>query len=64
MKNIRLEVTRGDDQKLVLNAKTMNELVDKIIEWQLWENQSLDYYKNKGTLEEEKSSGWYYFKNK
>ena len=64
MKNIRLEVTRGDDQKLVLNSKTMNELVDKIIEWQLWENQRLDYYKNKGTLEEEKSSGWYYFKNK
>ena len=44
MKNIRLEVTRGDDQKLVLNAKTMNELVDKIIDWQLWENQSLDYF--------------------
>jgi len=62
MKNIRLEVTRGDNQKLVLNAKTMNELVDKIIDWQLWENQSLDYYKNKGTLEEEKESGWYYFK--
>ena len=62
MKNIRLEVTRGDDQKLVLNAKTMNELVDKIIDWQLWENQSLDYYKKKGTLEEEKGSGWYYFK--
>ena len=62
MKNIRLEVTRGDDQKLVLNAKTMNELVDKIIDWQLWKNQSLDYYKKKGTLEEEKESGWYYFK--
>lgn len=42
----------------------MNELVDKVVEWQLWENQSLDYYKDKGTLEEEKSSGWYYFKNK
>ena len=64
MKNIRLEVTRGDDQKLVLNAKTMNELVDKVVDWQLWENQSLDYYKKTGTLEEEKSSGWYYFKNK
>ena len=59
--DIRLEVTRGDDQKLVLNAKTMNELVDKIIEWQLWENQNLDYYKKKGVLNEEKKSGWYYF---
>jgi len=64
MKNIRLEVTRGDDQKLVLNANTMNELVEKIIDWQLWENQSLDYYTKKGTLEKEKASGWYYFKNK
>tara|TARA_R100000935_G_C2772486_1_gene138242 strand:+ start:56 stop:250 length:195 start_codon:yes stop_codon:yes gene_type:complete len=64
MKNIKLKITRGTDQELYLHAKTMNELVDKIIEWQLWENQSLDYYKNKGTLEEEKSSGWYYFKNK
>jgi len=64
MKNIKLKITRSTDQELYLHAETMNELVDKIIEWQLWENQSLDYYKKKGTLEEEKSSGWYYFKNK
>ena len=62
MKDIKLEVTRGSDQKLMLQAKTMNELVEKIIEWMLWENQPLDYYARKGTLESEKKSGWYYFK--
>ncbi len=62
MKDIKLEINRGTDQTLMLQAKTMNELVDKIIEWQLWENQPLDYYNEKGTLEIEKKSGWYYFK--
>ncbi len=62
--DIKLKITRGKDQELHLTAKTMNELVDKIISWQLWENQSLDYYKNNGTLEKEKASGFYYFDNK
>jgi len=62
MKDIKLEINRGTDQTLMLQAKTMNELVEKIIEWQLWENQPLDYYDSKGTLESEKKSGWYYFK--
>ena len=63
--DITLKITRGKDQELNLTAKTMNELVDKIIEWQLWENQPLDYYKNKGNgrLKKEKESGYYYFKN-
>ena len=60
--DIKLTITRGNDQKLCLHAKTMNELVDKIIDWQLWENQNLDYYKKKGVLNKEKESGWYYFK--
>ena len=60
--DIKLKITRGKQQELNLNAKTMNELVDKIIEWQLWENQNLDYYKKKGVLNKEKKSGWYYFK--
>ena len=64
MENITLIVKKGDNRELNLSAKTMNELVDKIIDWQLWENQALDYYKKKGTLEKEKTSGWYYFKNK
>jgi len=62
MKDIKLEINRGTDQTLMLHAKTMNELVDKIIDWQLWENQPLDYYIKKGTLDSEKKSGWYYFK--
>jgi len=63
--DIKLKITRGTDQELYLSAKTMNELVDKIIEWQLWENQSLDYYKSKGNgrLQKEKESGYYYFKD-
>ena len=60
MKDINLIITRGDNQKLHLNAKNMNELVQKIIDWQLWDNQSLDYYRKKGTLKKEKESGWYY----
>tara|TARA_R110000822_G_scaffold146570_5_gene285656 strand:+ start:1224 stop:1466 length:243 start_codon:yes stop_codon:yes gene_type:complete len=59
--DIKLKITRGEDQELNLNAKTMNELVGKIIDWQLWENQNLDYYKKKGVLNKEKKSGWYYF---
>jgi hypothetical protein len=61
MENITLIVKKGDNRELKLSAKTMNELVEKIIDWQLWENQALDYYKKKGILEKEKKSGWYYF---
>ena len=61
MDKVKLKITKGEDRKLVLYAETMNELVDKIIEWQLWENQALDFYKKKGSLENERKSGWYYF---
>lgn len=61
MENITLIVKKGDNRELKLSAKTMNELVEKIIDWQLWENQALDHYKKKGILEKEKKSGWYYF---
>ena len=60
MTDIKLKITRGKGQELHLNAKNMNELVQKIIDWQLWDNQSLDYYRKKGTLKKEKESGWYY----
>ena len=63
MKEINLKITRGENQKLILSAKTMNELVEKIIEWQLWENQPLSYFEEKGILSKEKKSGWYYFKS-
>lgn len=61
MDKLKLKITKGEDRTLVLYAETMNELVDKIIEWQLWENQALDFYKKKGSLENERKSGWYYF---
>jgi len=60
---LQLKITMGDDYELYLSATSMNELVDKIIEWQLWENQPLMLFeKQKGRLEKEKNSGWYYFK--
>ena len=64
--DIKLEITRGTDHSLYLTATTMNELVDKIIEWQ-------DYDSYKKTMKhlrkdepqrmkKEKESGWYYIK--
>ena len=58
---LKLKITLGKDYELNLSANNMNELVDKIIEWQLWENQSLELFEKKGTLEENKNSNWYYF---
>jgi hypothetical protein len=63
MERLRLSITQGSDKELMLGADNMNEMVDKIIEWQLWENQPLDYFEKKGRLEKEKNSGFYYFKN-
>jgi hypothetical protein len=63
MEDIKLTITRGNYQKMCLHAKTMNELVDKIIDFQLWDNQNLGYFKKKGILDEERESGWYYFTN-
>lgn len=63
MSKIRAKITMGDDRSLNLNGDTMNEIVDKIKDWQLWESQALDYYEKKGTLEEEKKSGWYFFED-
>jgi len=59
---LKLKITLGKDYELNLSANNMNELVDKIVEWQLWENQPLELFEKKGTLEENKNSNWYYFK--
>jgi hypothetical protein len=59
---LNLKITMGTDYQLYLSAENMNDLVDKIIEWQLWENQPLELFQKKGTLEENKNSNWYYFK--
>ena len=60
MENLKIlvRITRGDEQSLNLSALSMNEVVEKIIEWQLWENQSLS--EERFDIEEEKQSGWYY----
>ena len=60
---IELKITLGKHYELNLEANNMNELVDKIIEWQLWENQPLELFKKNDTLEENRNSNWYYFNN-
>jgi hypothetical protein len=62
MERIRVTITKGSDRELNLEASNMNEVIDKIIEWQLWENQPLEFFEMRGILEREKNSGWYYFK--
>ena len=66
MKDINLIITRGDNQELHLTAKNMNEMVDKIIEWQDYDNfvKTLKHFKKDTPkrLQKEKESGWYYFK--
>ena len=64
---IKLKITGGKDQALYLTAKTMNELVDKIVEWQDYDDyvKTMNQFKNKPTeekLKKEKESGWYYIK--
>ena len=47
----------GENYSLNLRAKNMNELVDKIIEWQTWEN-------NVEALPKKVQKNWYFFKKK
>ncbi len=46
--DIKLKITRGKNQELYLTAKTMNELVDKIIEWQDYDDyvKTIKQFKN------------------
>ena len=65
--DIKLKITRGEDQELRLTAKTMNELVAKIIEWQDYDDyvKTVKQFKKPPTeakLKKEKESGWYYIK--
>jgi|TARA_R110000824_G_scaffold234860_3_gene423544 hypothetical protein len=64
---IKLKITRDKDQELYLTAKTMNEIVEKIIEWQDYDDyvKIIKQFKKQPTkdkLEQEKKSGWYYIK--
>jgi chloramphenicol O-acetyltransferase len=63
--DIKLTITRGKHQELNLTAKTMNELVEKIKDWQDYENYiaTVKQFKKQPTeekLKKEKESGWYY----
>lgn len=60
---LKLKITGKESRELELTANNMNELVDKIIDWQSWENQPLDFFERKGKLEKEKNSGWYFLKD-
>jgi len=64
MEKLNLKITQGKDKTLILSANNMNELIDKIIDWQSWEKQPFEFFKSKGEnrVEKEKNSGWYYFK--
>ena len=55
MSKLYLEITMDDDHKLCLSADSMNELVDKIIEWSDWES-------NKSFLPKNPKLNWYYYK--
>jgi len=61
---IKAEIRMGSDYSLTLSGESMNELVDKIIEWQSWENQRHDLWRKAGTLEEHRDSQWYYHPQK
>jgi hypothetical protein len=60
-KQLVATITMGDDKSLHLSAKDMNEMIEKIIEWQSWTPGNETYYGKKGKLKQEKESGWYYF---
>jgi hypothetical protein len=47
--------------ELSLGGDSMNELVDKLHEWNDWYNQN---FPNRRTEERERASGFYYFKDK
>jgi hypothetical protein len=66
--DINLTITRGKHQELNLTAKTMNELVEKIKDWQDYEDYvaTVKQFKKQPTeekLKKEKESGWYYIKS-
>jgi hypothetical protein len=63
--DINLTITRGKHQELNLTASTMNELVEKIKDWQDYEDYvaTVKQFKKQPTeekLKKEKESGWYY----
>lgn len=62
-KKLTLKIVHNTmDKELNLGADTMNELIEKIIEWQTMGSFDRDFFEKKGRLNEELNSGWYYEK--
>mgnify|MGYP000886209860 CR=1 FL=1 len=61
MKKLSLVIKHSDgDRELHLSANNINELIDKIIDWQTMDDTSKEIYEQKGKLKDELNSGWYY----
>jgi hypothetical protein len=61
---LTLTITHGsENRELHLQADTMNEMVEKIIDWQTMGSGDKEYFEKKGKLEKELKSGWYYINN-
>ena len=56
---LQLKITHKDmDRELYLSANNMDELIDKIIDFQQWENYEQQFFED---IDAEKKSGWYCF---
>lgn len=61
MKKLSLVIKHNsEDRKLHLHADNMNEMIEKIIDWQTMNVGDKEYYDEKGKLQSEIESGWYY----
>jgi hypothetical protein len=61
MKKLSLVIKHNsEDRELCLSADSMNEMVQKIIDWQTMSDEDKEYYEQKGKIERELNSGWYY----
>ena len=62
-KKLSLKITHNTmDKELNLSADNMNELVEKIIEWQTMSSTERNLHESKGRLDRELNSGWYFQK--
>lgn len=62
MKKLSLVIKHNSewDKELRLSADNMNEMIEKIIDWQTMNVGDKEYYDEKGKLQSEIESGWYY----
>jgi hypothetical protein len=65
MKKLNLVIKHNnEDRELYLTADNMNEMIEKIIDWQTMDVGVKEYYEKKGKLQSELDSGWYYMETK